>query len=179
MARGEVPYRDFELEYPPAALPVFLLPAVGIRRVVRRALRRAHVRARARRGRARRASRSHGVGRAAGRALRRRSLLAALAPLLIGPLILSRFDLWPAALVAAALAALVARPQRLGLGLLGAAVATKLFPLVLLPLARRSTSGGRRGRREALVSLGVFAAVVLVIFGPFLLALARRASPTA
>jgi hypothetical protein len=81
--------------------------------------------------------------------------------------ILSRFDLWPAALTTGALAAFVAGRQRLGAGALGLAVAAKLFPAVLAPLAavwiwRRS------GRREALVCLGVFAAVLGVCFLPFL-----------
>jgi hypothetical protein len=87
-------------------------------------------------------------------------LFAALAPLALGTVILSRFDLWPAALAAGALAALVSRRFRLGHVLLGLGAAAKFYPGVLLPLAVAYT-WKRRGRREALVclafSLGVFA----------------------
>ena len=62
---------------------------------------------------------------------------------------LSRFDLWPAALTAAALAALLSGRLRLGHLALGAAVAAKLYPAVLVPLTLVYV-WRRKGRREAL-----------------------------
>jgi uncharacterized membrane protein len=84
----------------------------------------------------------------------------ALAPVLAGSLILSRFDLWPALLTVAALAALLRERHRLGWALLGAAVAAKLWPLVLVPLALAWSY--RAGRiRAALVGLAVAAAIFI------------------
>jgi uncharacterized membrane protein len=93
--------------------------------------------------------------------------LAALAPLLLGSVLLSRFDLWPTAIVVAALAALVSGRLRLGSGLLGLGVAAKLWPGVLVPLVLTYV-WRERGRREALVCAGVLGAVVLACFLPFL-----------
>jgi hypothetical protein len=166
MVDGQVPYRDFSLEYPPGALPVFLVPEIGSESsyagvfealmllfgaaaVVLVAL----------------ALASAG---ASDTLLYGGVLLTAVTPLLIGPLLLSRFDLWPALIVAGALAALAADRMRLGFGLLGAAVAVKIYPLVLLPLGILYVLR-RRGERETLVSLGVFGTVVAAIVGPFLL----------
>ncbi len=95
--------------------------------------------------------------------------LAALSPLLLGSLVLSRYDFWPAALTAGALAALASARPRLGLLVLGAAVSAKLYPLVLLPIALLYVAR-RHGRREALAALAVFATVVVLVFLPFLLA---------
>ena len=94
--------------------------------------------------------------------------LAAIAvfPLLLGSVVLTRFDLWPIALVLAALAALLWERHRLGFGILGLAVAAKLFPAVLVPLAL-SYVWQRRGRREALICLGVLGGVVAIVFLPF------------
>jgi uncharacterized membrane protein len=93
--------------------------------------------------------------------------LVACFPLLLGSVVLTRFDLFPAALVAGALAALVHGRHRLGFVVLGAAVAVKLYPAVLAPLAVAYV-WRRRGRREALICLGALAAVVVLVFLPFL-----------
>jgi uncharacterized membrane protein len=147
---GAVPYRDFAVEYPPGALPVFVLPsllggsyattfawlmaACGVVLVVVVALARPGA-----------------------------SFFTALAPVLVGSLILSRFDLWPALLAAAALVALLSERHALGWGLLGAAVAAKLWPLAFVPVAL--VWSHRRGRLRA--SLWG-AAVVAAAFVPFL-----------
>ena len=92
--------------------------------------------------------------------------LAAVSPLLLGSVVLSRFDLWPAALTAGALAALLSRRLRLGHGLLGVGIAVKLWPGVLVPFTLAYV-WKNRGRREALTCLGVLAGVVAAIVVPF------------
>ena len=164
---GQVPYRDFALEYPPGALPVFVLPALG----------GAHGDAFRRRFEAEMAFLGEMIVICAAVALvalgaGRRWLLAALgfvalAAVALGPVVLSRFDLWPAALTLAALAALVSGRLRLGHLALGAAIAAKLYPAVLVPLTlvyvwRRS------GRREAVICGALLVGVVAAAFVPFL-----------
>jgi hypothetical protein len=164
---GKVPYRDFALEYPPGALPVFAVPALGDAgpetfRVRFEALLAFF-------GEAMIVCVAIAlVALGAGRKRLAGALgFVALAPLALGPVVLSRFDLWPAALVAAALAALVSGRLRLGHVALGAAVAAKLYPVVLVPITVTYV-WRREGRREALVCAAVLAAVVGVVFLPFL-----------
>jgi hypothetical protein len=165
IAAGEVPYRDFELEYPPGALPVFVLPLLGddadydlVFELLMLACGAAAVVF---------VAVTLGALGVPDRVLSGRAAATALGPLLIGPVVLTRFDLWPTALTVAALAALVAGRERLGLGVLGAAVAAKLYPLVLLPVAILFVAR-RRGVRTAAASFGVFVLVLAAAFGPFL-----------
>jgi uncharacterized membrane protein len=92
--------------------------------------------------------------------------LAGLAPLALGSVVLSRYDLWPALLTVGALAALVAGRDRLGHGVLGLAIAAKLYPAAIVPIALLYTAR-RKGGREALVSLAGLAAVLAIVFLPF------------
>ena len=165
---GEVPYRDFAVEYPPGALPVFAAPALGGARGD--TYRRRFEGLMAFLG----VLTLFGVGLAlvslgAGRSWLLAALgLAAVAPVLLGPVVLSRFDLWPAALTAIALAALVGDRFRWGHVALGAAVAAKLYAAVLVPVALIYV-WRRRGRREALICGGLTLAVVAIAFVPFLI----------
>ena len=166
---GQVPYRDFRVEYPPAALPVFLLPALGhahdelaYRRSFERLMAVCGLLAVA------------GVALAliAVRAEPERLVgalaFATLAPLALGSVILTRFDLWPAALTVLGLAALVAGRNRVGLGVLGLGAAAKIFPVVLVPPALTYV-WRRLGRREAAASAAAFLGVVAACFLPFLI----------
>jgi Glycosyltransferase family 87 len=169
MAGGLVPYRDFGVEYPPGALPAFVVPSLladqgdfdGYRRVFE-ALMAACGAAAAAFVAVALVRVEAGAARLAGGIA-----LAAFAPLLLGSVMLSRFDLWPAAVTAAALAAAVSGRLRLAFAVLGLAIAVKVYPTVLLPLFV-AYAWKQRGRREALVGLGRCAAVVAACFLPFL-----------
>lgn len=143
---GLVPYRDFHVEYPPAALLVFVVPSFfSDYRTVFEILMAAC-----------------GVGLVAVVTTIRpaAAYYVGLSPVLAGSLILTRFDLWPALLTTGALAALLGRRHGLGWALLGLAVAAKLWPFVLVPLALGwSVMHGRS--RSALAGLVTFALAVV------------------
>jgi uncharacterized membrane protein len=90
----------------------------------------------------------------------------ALAPLALGSVLIYRYDIWPTALAVAGLAAILGRRERLGFAALGVGFAAKIFPGVLVPPALAYV-WRTRGRREALLCLGVAAAAVAVIVVPF------------
>jgi hypothetical protein len=165
---GDVPYANFRLEYPPGALAAFMAPELtavpgrfgtyghafekwmagcGIAMTLLVALALARIQAGARYGPAALA-------------------LVAVSPLLLGPVLLSRFDLLPAMLTAGALAALLWGRSRLGVAVLAVAGATKLYPLVALPVVLLWVAR-TKGRREAAVCGAVAAVALAAFFGPF------------
>jgi uncharacterized membrane protein len=145
---GRVPYRDFAVEYPPGALPMFVIPtafsdyATGLEAVMA----------------------ACGVAMTVVVAAidKRAAFYAALAPVLVGSLVLSRFDLWPDVLVVLALLGLLEGSEAIGWAFLGAAVGAKLWPLAIVPIAL--VWSFRHGRRRAPL-WGL--AVALAIFVPF------------
>jgi hypothetical protein len=89
-----------------------------------------------------------------------------VAPLVLGSLFGTRFDLWPTLLAVGALAALVWERPVLSGGLLGLGFAAKLWPAVLLPIALVYL-WRRRGGGTALANLVAFVAVAAACFLPF------------
>jgi uncharacterized membrane protein len=164
MLDGKVPYRDFAVEYPPVSLPAFVLPALANAEDYETAFEllmwTCAVAAIILLG-----ATLTAVGAGPAR-LFGATAFAGLAPLALGSVLLSRFDLWPAALTVGALAALVAGRERLGFGVLGLATAAKLFPAVLLPVALVWVAR-RRGARAAAGAFATFVAVLALVVTPF------------
>jgi hypothetical protein len=162
--RGELPYRDVFVEYPPGAFAVFLPPAAlpagaynfafkslmalcGIAALFAVVLILVT------------------LGLRGGRLYAAAGLFA-LSPIAVGPISLNTYDLFPAALTVGALAAVLGRRELLGFGLLGLAVTAKLYPLVLVPLALAFV-WSTVGRRRALESVAVLSGVVTAVLLPF------------
>jgi uncharacterized membrane protein len=162
MADGEIPYHDFFDEYPPLAQPVFLLARVAGAAHYALAFKALMV--------------LFGLGALACAVVTLRALRAAaarsvaavaviaLSPLLVGPISLNAYDLWPAFLLSAALMLLVLDRPLLAFAILGAACAAKVYPVAVLPLALLYLD--HRLRRSALLS---FAGVVVLAHLPFAL----------
>jgi len=170
MTSHQVPYRDFNVEYPPGALPTFVAPvylrkltgyhgsyffwlwfemlifALLVLPLMASALTRL------------------GASR---RRLYATLCATAITPALLGPVAIFHFDYVPAVLAVAAVAALVARRGVLACALAAAGAAVKVFPIVLIPFALFEL--WRYGRWRA-VGKGVAAAVgvLAVALVPFL-----------
>lgn len=167
---GDVPYRDFAVEYPPGALPAFAVPSLVAGEGDESGFRRAFETLMWVAG----AISLLGVVvtlvalQAPPARLLAATAFVAVAPLALGSVFLSRYDLWPAALTSVGLALLVSGRERVGLGALGVGAATKVYPALLAPLALVYL-WRRRGRREALVGAAVFVIAAAIVIVPFLL----------
>jgi hypothetical protein len=169
VAGGLVPYRDFELEYPPGALPALVLPALVTSSL--ESYRAVFVAELAIVGLLAVLAFDLALRRSGRTDADRRAVLAVIAvtPLLLGGVILTRFDLVPAALVAAAAALMATGRLRTAALVVGAGAAVKLYPAVLLPLLVVA-AWRRTGRREALVVALLAAAPVVLVYLPFVAA---------
>jgi hypothetical protein len=154
VVHGRVPYRDFEVEYPPGSLPAFVAPAL-----VWPDRRQSTQYNRAFEGLMLLCAAAALI--AMGTVRRGWPLFAfALAPLLLGSVVLHRYDFWPAALAVAALAAFRLRHEPVAFALLATAAAAKVWPAVLLPLFLVAARGRARGA-------AVFTVVLALWFVPF------------
>jgi uncharacterized membrane protein len=161
MANHAVPYRDFNIEYPPGALITFIAPTY-----------------------LRKLAGYHGtyyfwfrvellvIGIAALHYLgasRRRTFwalcVAGIAPALLGPIAFSRYDYLPALLTVAAVAALAARRPTLACAFAGLGAATKVYPAVLIPLALIEL-WRVHGARAVARGIAMTVAVVAALCGP-------------
>jgi uncharacterized membrane protein len=160
MTSGHWPYRDFYDEYPPLAQPLFLvvrllpgpfatsfkwtMAVCGMAALVLLVL-------------AMRASLQRRAAAAA---------VVAVSPLIVGPVFLNTYDLFPALLTIAAVLAFLHDRERTTYVLLALAVAAKVFPLVLLPLVL--IESWERGGRDAIRrSLAWFGGVLVLVHHPF------------
>lgn len=156
---GGLPYRDVAFEYPPLAAPAIALP--GLAGTGEETFRWAFAiwtlaaavavvllcggLAEAGAGGSRaqpEVGAVDGGGFPAGRAM----LAAALMPVFCGAMLRTHFDLFPVALLLAGLLLLARERPRAGLAVLGLGAATKLFPLVAVPVALAWLVA--RGRRQ-------------------------------
>jgi hypothetical protein len=170
--RGLLPYRDFALEYPPFALPVFVLPSIvtggsGDADAYRAAFQATMLAC----GVASVSLVVFTLSRLTERTLDVAigAAFVAASPLLLGPVMLTRYDLWPAALTAAAIAAIVIDRYRVGTVFLALAILAKVYPVVLVPVLGVYI-WRRAGRIEAVACAAIGLAVVAIGLGPFFLA---------
>jgi hypothetical protein len=167
--RARLPYRDFPVEYPPVPLALMLLPRLlvsdyaGYRIVFSACTGALFLLTVWLATRLVAASRPPNLDSAQAVVWRRSAWLL----LAIGPILCQRFDILPAALVAAGLVAVAERRDRWAGVAFGLATMTKLYPLLLcLPLGAFYLGAGER-RRTGIIA-GAAAITVMVLAAPFL-----------
>lgn len=170
MQAGQLPYRDFYMEYPPGAVPAFLAPlalawlahydlafkftvaVAGVLVVVALLV----------------VLRRLGAPRAN---VLTAVVLVATAPASLGAVVLNRYDLWPTLILVVALAALLDGRPKLAFGLLALGSVVKLYPLVVLPVAAIHVfrSAGRSvlvGAVKAFVVVGAVCILPFALIAP-------------
>ncbi|MEP6812035.1 MAG: glycosyltransferase 87 family protein [Actinomycetota bacterium] len=160
MALGKWPYRDFYDEYPVLAQPLFyvvhLLPGpfvtsfkwtMAVCGAAALVLMVAAMRAPL-----------HRIAIAAG--------VVGVSPLLVGPIFLNTYDMFPALLTIAAVLAFIHDRERTTYILLALAVAAKVYPVVIVPIVLVETwaRGGRDSVRRA---IAWFVGVLVLVHLPF------------
>lgn len=167
---GSMPYRDFAFEYPPLALIPILLPVLlGGSPFVPDWYRQMFELVEAGFAMLTMILVMWSVS-ALGRSRRDilvAAVLVAASPLLLGPLMVSRYDLFPALFAAAAAWLLATDRPRWAAVAIGLGVLAKVYPIVLAPFAIVYL-WRTRGRREAAWFAGITAAVVMAGVAPFL-----------
>ena len=153
VADGDVPYRDFFLEYPPAAVPAVLIPALAPLSYDRAFVIVAAV------ALAAAAAVGTTIAPATGVALR-----GALFVIALGPISVTRYDALVALAVATAIAALAHRRVAVGGAALAVAAAAKLYAVLLLPVVVLFLRDRRRELRRAAVAFVVTGALLCAPF---------------
>ncbi len=168
VAGGLVPYRDFAFEYPPGALPFLVLPALVTDSL--EAYRAVFVAELAVVGALAVLAFDWALRNLGRRGRDRLVVLGVIAvvPVLLGGVILTRFDLVPAAFVALAAGLMATGRLRSAAFVVGVGIAVKLYPVVLVPLLAIA-AWRRRGRREAVVVIALAAAPAVAVYLPFLI----------
>jgi hypothetical protein len=181
VADRRLPYRDFQLEYPPAAVVPFVLPAAnlpGIASTDGAAWNPPNAPARRYHDRFVLLVLLLGAVMVASTvfslAALRRSTTGTLlslgvlvsSPWLLGDVFPERFDVWPASLTAVAVALALRSHHAYAACTLAVAAAAKLYALVLLPVLVIVVLR-QRGVRPALTTAGVALATLLVLVAPF------------
>jgi hypothetical protein len=93
-------------------------------------------------------------------------LVVSLAPLLLGSTYLNRYDPWAVLLTSLALLAFVSERTRTGAALLALAFAAKTYPAAIAPVAALWVYR-TEGKRRVIEAAAVFAGTSLLVFGPF------------